>query len=97
MGFLGLAAFLLIIFQFLKFGFKKLFENWELKIGNLSEQNGKMILLALMASMITLLVHGLVDVPYFKNDLSILFWLIIGSSIVALNLPLTKNKKQTSA
>jgi O-antigen ligase len=24
-----------------------------------------------------LLVHGLVDVPYFKNDLSMLFWLLM--------------------
>jgi hypothetical protein len=24
-----------------------------------------------------LLIHGLVDVPYFKNDLSLLFWLIV--------------------
>ncbi|KKU12916.1 MAG: putative membrane protein [Candidatus Magasanikbacteria bacterium GW2011_GWC2_45_8] len=28
-------------------------------------------------AMIILLVHGLVDVPYFKNDLSVVFWLII--------------------
>ncbi|MBI5230448.1 MAG: O-antigen ligase family protein [Candidatus Magasanikbacteria bacterium] len=28
-------------------------------------------------AMIILLVHGLVDVPYFKNDLSVIFWLII--------------------
>jgi O-antigen ligase len=32
-------------------------------------------------AMIVLLVHGLVDVPYFKNDLSCLFWLIIGMQI----------------
>lgn len=36
----------------------------------------------LIGGMITLLVHGLVDVPYFKNDLAVLFWLLIaGSSI----------------
>lgn len=29
------------------------------------------------AAMVALLVHGLVDVPYFKNDLAILFWLIV--------------------
>jgi putative inorganic carbon (HCO3(-)) transporter len=28
-------------------------------------------------AMVTLLVHGLVDVPYFKNDLAVLFWLIV--------------------
>ena len=36
----------------------------------------------LMATMVALLVHGLVDVPYFKNDLSVLFWLIVGSLII---------------
>ncbi len=33
---------------------------------------------ALIAAMTALLVHGLVDVPYFKNDLAILFWIIVG-------------------
>ena len=33
--------------------------------------------LGLAASMIALVVHGLVDVPYFKNDLAALFWVII--------------------
>lgn len=30
-----------------------------------------------MIAMTALLVHGLVDVPYFKNDLAVLFWLIM--------------------
>ncbi len=30
-----------------------------------------------VAAFITLLTHGLVDVPFFKNDLAILFWLLI--------------------
>lgn len=32
---------------------------------------------AAAAAMAALLVHGLVDVPYFKNDLAVLFWLIL--------------------
>ena len=32
--------------------------------------------LAAAAGMGMILLHGLVDVPYFKNDLSVLFWLI---------------------
>ena len=31
----------------------------------------------LLGSLTVLVVHGLVDVPYFKNDLSFLFWIII--------------------
>jgi O-antigen ligase len=30
-----------------------------------------------LAAMVTLLVHGLVDVPYFKNDLAMMFWLLV--------------------
>jgi putative inorganic carbon (HCO3(-)) transporter len=32
---------------------------------------------AAVAYFMTLIIHGLVDVPYFKNDLSILFWFIV--------------------
>ena len=33
--------------------------------------------LALFAALLTMTIHGLVDVPYFKNDLSILTWIFI--------------------
>jgi len=33
--------------------------------------------LGLLAAMIAVSVHGLVDVPYFKNDLAVLFWLMV--------------------
>ncbi|MAG11935.1 MAG: hypothetical protein CMI52_03975 [Parcubacteria group bacterium] len=36
---------------------------------------------ALGVSMLILVIHGIVDVPYFKNDLSILFWIIVGMLI----------------
>lgn len=45
----------------------------------------KYIALGLMTSMIVIVVHGLVDVPYFKNDLSVLFWISI-ALIGSLNL-----------
>jgi len=47
--------------------------------------------LGITAALIVLVVHGIVDVPYFKNDLSILFWIIIGITIVLYNH--TVNKK----
>ena len=43
--------------------------------------------LILISAMIEILIHGLVDVPYFKNDLSLLFW-----TILALTLSLKKLK-----
>ncbi|MBT3690196.1 O-antigen ligase family protein [bacterium] len=39
----------------------------------------------LSSVMITILVHGLVDVPYLKNDLAILFWIIFGLTISIYN------------
>jgi O-antigen ligase len=37
----------------------------------------KYLNLGLMGAMIVIIVHGLVDVPYFKNDLAVMFWLLI--------------------
>lgn len=41
------------------------------------ERQAKMISLGLIGAMSALVIHGLVDVPYFKNDLAIIFWLLI--------------------
>lgn len=38
----------------------------------------------LFASLIAILVHGLVDTTYFKNDLSAIFWLIFALSVVII-------------
>ena len=32
--------------------------------------------LVLLAPILAILIHGLVDVPYFKNDLAVLFWIL---------------------
>ncbi len=40
----------------------------------------KKLSVILMAAMIYILVHGLVDTTYWKNDLSVIFWLIIALS-----------------
>ncbi len=34
------------------------------------------VLLGLAGAMVVVIVHGLVDVPYFKNDLAALFWIL---------------------
>lgn len=41
------------------------------------DKSKRIFILSLIGAMSTLVIHGLVDVPYFKNDLSILFWLLI--------------------
>jgi len=50
----------------------------------------KYIILGLLCSMVVIVVHGLVDVPYFKNDLAVMFWLMIAMlSIITIE---NKNK-----
>lgn len=36
----------------------------------------KRVSLIMLAPLIAILIHGLVDVPYFKNDLALAFWLL---------------------
>lgn len=42
-----------------------------------AQGNRRLIILASVSAMTAIIVHGLVDVPFFKNDLAILFWLPI--------------------
>ena len=63
LGIAGLIVFLWIIIKFFRTGLKN---------------KNDIINISLNAAMVVLLFHGLVDAPYFKNDLSVLFWLIIG-------------------
>ena len=51
------------------------------KIKNPDNRKYYIVLLAVMA---TIFVHGLVDVQYFKNDLSVLWWLLFGLSWVVV-------------
>jgi O-antigen ligase len=72
---LGLAGTLLFVWIIGKHFYISL-QNLKSKIQN-PENNLKYIVLGLMASMVVIVVHGLVDVPYFKNDLAVMFWLFV--------------------
>lgn len=61
-GIVGLLAF----FSLIAFFFKRASHDWKNSIFSQS----------LVAAMIILFLHGLVDVPYFKNDLAIIFWFL---------------------
>jgi len=53
--------------------------------------NTRFLALGTFFALQTILIHGLVDVPYFKNDLSILFWILIAYSGI---IELIKNSKK---
>jgi O-antigen ligase len=63
-GLVGLVAMIGLLFFFFKKIFKLLSTPW------------RALALAAAAGMGMIILHGLVDVPYFKNDLAILFWII---------------------
>ena len=69
LGILGLLNFLGLTLLFFKQIFRKL------KAG---DQKQQAYLFGGLLAMLILLFHGLVDVPYFKNDLAVLWWLIFG-------------------
>jgi hypothetical protein len=75
---LGLAGMFLFIWIIGKFVFLSI----RLAIKSKGTEE-KFLVLGLLAAMIAIFVHGLVDVPYFKNDLACLFWILI--ALLALN------------
>lgn len=77
LGLAGLIVFVWILIKFFRDGFKKLKER--------NVYSSRFTVYSIMAAMVAVLIHGLVDTPYFKNDLSIIFWLIIGLMIILKN------------
>ncbi len=74
LGLAGLVAFILLIARY----FRTLRELLR------RDPSSRVWTAMLLASIVTLLVHGFVDVPYFKNDLSFLFWLILAFAVSTL-------------
>lgn len=68
LGLAGLILFIWIIGKFIDIG--------TALIKNRYSHHGFLIA-GLVAAMIVIVIHGLVDVPYFKNDLSVMFWVLI--------------------
>jgi O-antigen ligase len=70
---LGLMGMLLFVWLFVKFAYSGI----KLLTGKFSVSQGRFLVLGLLGAIVVIIVHGWVDVPYFKNDLAILFWLIM--------------------
>lgn len=52
------------------------------------------LLIVISGTMITILLYGLADVPYFKNDLAVLFWSIV--ALLAVTKRWTKGQKNAT-
>lgn len=71
-GLLGLAAFTWIMVA----GFVRAWGGWRRGVSD-----WRAIHLGVMLALVAVLVHGLVDVPYWKNDLSLEFWALLSLSL----------------
>ncbi len=70
-GLLGALVFMWLLF-------KAIFISLKLTVIYRREnQPEKYLALGLMSALVTILIHGLVDVPYFKNDLAVMFWILL--------------------
>ncbi|MFH1509202.1 MAG: O-antigen ligase family protein [bacterium] len=67
LGLFGLLSYLLILEKFFLPKGKKF----------LATLNSSPLLIGLAAAALAIIVQGLVDVPYFKNDLAVLFWILL--------------------
>jgi O-antigen ligase len=68
-GLLGLAAFTWIMFT----GFVQSWRGWRAR-----QSEWRPLELGVFLALVAVVVHGLVDVPYFKNDLAFEFWVLLG-------------------
>ncbi len=86
---LGLVGLIIFVWLWLKATAINFFNFWHYRGRN------KLAWLSwgLLGAWLAALVHGLVDVPYFKNDLAVLFWLSLALTIW-LKWQLTDNKEQ---
>ena len=71
-GLLGLLAFAWIMVV----AFRQVWRAWHESIGD-----WRSVELGILLALVAVVVHGLVDVPYFKNDLSLEFWALIGVGV----------------
>lgn len=91
LGLAGMLLFVWIIGKFFWLGINLLSSRGALATRQSHEQNDQRLLrsfqslamadrymvIGLICAMTVIIVHGLVDVPYFKNDLAVQFWLLV--------------------
>jgi O-antigen ligase len=104
LGLVGAMLFVWVIFKFIFIGLK-IIRNKKLpvplrlarpgEIGNSEEGANNYLVYGLVGAMVVILVHGIVDVPYFKNDLAILFWVLVAMmSLVRMETNSHKSKEK---
>ncbi len=73
-GFIGLLGSILIVLRLLTVLFRNTFSQH-------IDENKRMSARLILSLLLLFLVYGLADTPYFKNDLSFLFWMLLAAAI----------------
>ena len=71
-GVLGVVAFASILYV----GFARSWRGWRQR-----DAGWRAVHLGVLLALVAVVVHGLVDVPYWKNDLSLEFWTVLSLSL----------------
>jgi len=79
LGILGFASFLWILQRCIQkaWGFLK-------NVSGLAAMSLEWFHALGLAMLVIILIHGLVDTPFFKNDLALLFWLVVGVVVLPM-------------
>jgi len=89
---LGLAGLFIFGWLFYKY-IKKAVKLLKSKISNFDYQ----VTVGFLAVPIYIIFHGLVDTPYFKNDLSVMFWAFVGLLVIIYRLNLNTGQKKENS
>jgi O-antigen ligase len=87
-GLLGVAAFAAILGA----AFARSWGGWRR-----ADVHWRSIHLGVLLALLAVVVHGLVDVPYWKNDLSLEFWALVGLTLSAAALTGTGSARRATA
>lgn len=88
LGLLGALLFVWIMLKYLFLAIRLVFRF------NREKKSDQYLTLGLFTAMTVVIIHGLVDVPYFKNDLALLFWLLVAFvGYLNLNYNLKRQEK----
>lgn len=90
-GLLGLVVFVAILVRFFQLGIRSY-----KKLRNNESLIAQVLPVSLMAAMAVIVLYGQIEVPYFKNDLSVLFWLFLGMITVIFQHSHPKEKPEKS-
>lgn len=88
LGLLGLIAFAVIFFGLLWRGIRSIRQ---------SEGFPRAVIWGAVGALALYLVHGLVDSPYWKNDLSVEFWLIAALEVTAIRIAMAARSGHASS